>query len=137
MRELPTPPNASTPEPTMMPRPMPRFLQTPILTFIGELERATMLRSPFKTPESNPVRKFPINLVQSGGSSGLEARQEPEPSGSSRFSGGGADVVETTSKAAQITRSATKQTSGGPTSSLLKRPILSPTKGSNSKRPKN
>ena len=93
MQELPTPPDASTPEPTTMPQPMPRFLQTPILTFIGELERATMLQSPFKTLGSNPVQKFPINLVQSGGSNGPKAKQELEPSGSGRSSGEGADVV--------------------------------------------
>ena len=140
IRELPTPPEASTPEPTTMARPMPRFLQTPIPTFISKLERATTpqtLQSPFKMPWSILVRKFPINLVQSGGSSGPEVRQEPELSGSGKSSGGEADVVETSSRAAQVTRSIAKQTPGEATLSLPKRPILSPTTGSSSKRPKN
>ena len=41
MQELPTPPDALTPEPTTMAKSMPRFLQTPIPTFISELEWTT------------------------------------------------------------------------------------------------
>ena len=137
MRELPTPLDASAPEPTTMSRLLPMFLQNAIPTFINELERVTTHRSPFKMPWSNLVRKFLIHLVQSGGSGGLEAEQEPEPSGSGRSSGGVVDVVETTSKVSWVTRSATKQTPGGSTSSLPKRPILSLAKGSSSKRSKN
>ena len=70
-------PEALTPKPTTMARPLPRFLQTPIPTFTGELERITtpqMLRSSFKTLGSITVRRFPINLIQQRGSSGPEAR---------------------------------------------------------------
>ena len=49
---------------------------------------------------------------------------------------GGTDVTEISFKVAQVTRSAAKQTPEGSTSFLSKKPILSPTKGSSSKRPK-
>ena len=45
-------------------------------------------------------------------------------------------VVETSSRAAQVTRSTAKQTPKGATLSLSKRPILSLAKGSSSNRPK-
>ena len=96
MRELPTQLEASTPKPTMMARPLLRLLQMPIPTFINELERITTpqkLQSLFKTPRSIPVRRFPINLIQPGGS-GPEAKQEPEPSCSNRSSRNGAEGMK-------------------------------------------
>ena len=82
------------------------------------------------------VQRFPIDLVQPIGSSSPEVRLESEPSGSSRSCGGGVDVVETSSRSVRVTRSAAKQTSRGATP-LPKRSILSPARGSSSKRPKN
>ena len=135
-RELPTPPEVSTPEPVTII--MPRPLKTPRPTFIGEPERVTTLhqfKSPFKTPRTIPSRRFLV-LVPTPKSTDLDTRQEPEPSGSSRSSGGGADVTETSSRAAWVTRSAAKQTPGGPTFFLPNRPILSLAKDSSSKRSK-
>ena len=144
MQELLTPPEASTLESTTMARLLLRFLQMPILTFTSELERVATpqkLQSRFKTPGSITVRRFSINRMQPGGSSGLEARQEPELSGSGRSSGSGTGGMETSPRAIRVVRpltgSTTKQPPEGTTPSLLKRPILSPPKGSSSKRSKN
>ena len=136
MWELPTPLEVSTPEPLAIFTPKP--LQTPRPTFIGELERVTtphQFKSPFKTPSNVPSRRFPF-LVPTPKSTGLDTRRELEPSGSGRSSRGGADVTETSSRVARVTRFAAKRTPRGPTSLLPKVPILSPTKGPSSKRPK-
>ena len=111
MQELPTPPKASTLEPTTVTRSLLRFLQMPIPIFIGELERITTLqklKSPFKTPGSITVRRFPMNLVTSEGSSGPKARQEPEPSGRGCFSGSGAGGAETSPRTARVVHPSTK-----------------------------
>ena len=95
----------------------------------------SLTKSPFKTLGTVLSGKFPV-LVPTLESTGPDTRREPKPSGSGRSSGEGVDVMETSSRAAQVTRFAAKQTPGGPTSFLPKQPILSPAKGSNSKRPK-
>ena len=108
MRELPTPLEVSTPEPVTIITPRP--LQTSSPTFIGELERVTtphQFKSPFKTLGTVLSGRFPV-LVPTSESTGLDTRQESEPSGSGRSSRGEADVTETSSKAARVTRSAAK-----------------------------
>ena len=104
MRVLPTPLEVSIPEPVTIITPRP--LQTPCPTFIGELKRITsphQFKSPFKTLGTVPSRRFLV-LVRTPKSTGPDTRQEPKPSNSGRLSGGGADVTETPSKIAWITR---------------------------------
>ena len=137
MRELPIPLEVSTPKPATIITPRP--LQTPHPTFTSDFERITMphqFKSPFKTSGTVLSRRFLI-IVPTPESTGPDTRREPEPSGSGKLSGWGVDVTETSSRAAWVTRSTAKQTPGGPTSFLPKRPILSSAKGFSSKRPKN
>ena len=131
MQELPTPPEGSTLEPItfFIPRPLTSLCPS----FISKLERIT--KSPFKAPGIIPSGRLPI-LIPTLESTGPDTRDEPEPSGSERTSGEGVEAIEASYRAVQVTRFAAKQTSGGPTSSFSKRPILSLAKGSSSKRPK-
>ena len=129
MRELPMPPKGSIPEPITLFTPRPQLHPS----FISELERIT--RSPFKTPGTIPSRRLPV-LIPTSKSTNPDTRDEPEPSNCGRTSGEGVQATETSSRAAWVIRSAAKQTPGGSTPALPKRPILFPTKGSSSKRPK-
>ena len=80
-------------------------------------------------------------LITPGGGSGPEARQELEPSGSGQSSGSEVGRAKTSPRAARVvyplTISVTKHTPESTTPSLPKKLILSPAKGSSSKRSKN
>ena len=129
MRELPTPPTGSTLEPITF------FTSRPQLhpSFISEFERIT--RSLFKTTRTIPSGRLPV-LIPTPESTGPDTRDELEPFGSRKTSGEGVEATEASSRAARVTKSIVKQTSGGSTPALPKRAILSPAKGSSSKRPK-
>ena len=122
MRELPMPPPGPTPEPIFVTTPM--TLVRP--SFLSQLE--TITGTPFKTPGPGPVfrlsKSTPTPL-----STGTDTQGDPEVSGSVKSADKG---TETTSLAPRVTRSVAKPT---PTSSPRpKRPYLSPSKGSSSKR---
>ena len=101
MRELPTPPTGSTPEPISFVT--PRSLVHPF--FISELERIT--RSPFKTPGTIPTIRLPVS-TPTPASTGPDTQDEPEASGSRRSTEGGAEATEISSLAARVIRSAAK-----------------------------
>ena len=122
MRELQTPPSSPTPEPIAVATPRP--LVRP--SFLSQLE--TIVKTPFKTPGPGPIFRLPVS-TPTPMSTGMDTQGKPEVSGSTRSADKGTEV---TSFAARVTRSASKQT---PTSSPLpKRPYLSPSKGSSSKK---
>ena len=122
MRKLPTPPLGPTPEPISLATPV--SLVRP--SFLKQLE--TIVKTPFKVPEQGPSFRLPISsptLV----SVSTDTHDTPEVSGSIQSTDKG---TETTSLTPRVTRSTTKQT---PRSSPQpKRPFLSPSKGSSSKR---
>ena len=122
MRELPTPPSGSTPEPISLATPM--SLVRP--SFLKQLE--TIAKIPFKTPGQVPIFRLPASSPTAV-SIGTDTQGDPEVSGSVRSVDKG---TETTSLAPPITRSAAKQTPGS--SPRPKRVYLSPSKGSSSKR---
>ena len=122
MRELPTPPPGPTPEPIS--------LATPVswvrLSFLKQLE--TIVKTPFKVLEQGPSFRLPVSSPTPV-SVGTDTHDIPEVSGSIRSADKG---TETTSLTPRVTRSAAKQT---PRSSPRpKRPFISPSKGSSSKR---
>ena len=122
MRELPTPPPGPTPEPISLATPV--SLVCP--SFLKQLE--TIVKTPFKVPEQGPRFRLLISLPTPV-SVGTDTHDTPEVSGSIRSADKG---TETTSLAPRVIRSAAKQT---PRSSPWpKRPFLSPSKGSSSKR---
>ena len=122
MRELPTPPSGPTPEPISLAT--PGSLVRP--SFLKQLE--TITKTPFKTPGPGPMFRLPVS-TPTPLSTGTDTQGDPEVSGSVKSVDKG---TETTSFAPRVTRSAAKQT---PASSLCpKRPYLSPSKGSSSKR---
>ena len=122
MRELPTPPSRPTPEPISVATPM--TLVHP--SFLIQLE--TITKTPFKTPEPRPVFRLPVS-TPTPMSTSTDTQGNPEVSGSMKSADKG---TETTSLAPKVTQSAAKQTLA---SSLRpKRPYLSPSKGSSSKR---
>ena len=88
MRELPTPPETSTPEPTVVTMSAPQFMQTFAPTFTGKLERIITPQrfvNPFKnkmTSERSMVRRFQLESATPGGSGGLDTMQKPASSGS-------------------------------------------------------
>ena len=118
MRELPTPPSGPTPEPISLAT--PTSLVRP--SFLKQLEMITKTLGPgsmFRLPVSSPTAV----------SIGTDTQGNPKISGSGKSADKG---TETTSLAPRVTWSAAKQT---PTSSPCpKRPYLSPSKGSSSKR---
>ena len=82
-----------------------RFMQTPIPTFTGKLERIITpqrFKSPFKMLGSSIVRRFQLDLSTPGGSCGPSARQDSAPSDSKPSSEGGAGGTETPTKAARV-----------------------------------
>ena len=122
MRELPTPPPGPTSEPISLATPV--SLVRP--SFLKQLE--TIVKTPFKVPEQGPSFRLPVSSPTPV-SVGTDTHDTPEVSGSLRSADKG---TETTSLAPRLTRSAAKQT---PRSSPWpKRPFLSPSKGSSSKR---
>ena len=122
MRELPTPPLGPTPEPISLATPV--SLVRP--SFLKQLE--TIVKTPFKVPEQGPSFRLPISLPTPV-SVGTDTHDTPEVSGSIRSADKG---TETSSLAPRVTWSAAKQTPGS--SPRQKRPFLSPSKGSSSKR---
>ena len=122
MRELPTPPPGPTPEPislaTLMSLVHPSFLK--------QLE--TIVKTPFKVPEQGPSFQLPVSSPTPV-SVGTDTHDTPEVSGSIRSVEKG---TETSSLTPRVTRSAVKQTRRS--SPRPKRPFLSPSKGSSSKR---
>ena len=122
MRELPTPPSGPTPEPISLAT--PTSLVRP--SFLKWLEMIT--KTPFKTPRPGPMFRLPVSSPTVV-SIGTDTQGDPEVFGSAKSADKG---TETTSLAPRVTRSAAKQT---PASSRRpKRPYLSPSKGSSSKR---
>ena len=122
MRELPTPPFGPTPEPIAVA--MPRPLVRP--SFLSQLE--TIVKTPFKTLAPRPVFRLPVS-TPTPLSTGTDTQGNPEVSSGVKSAD---KEAETTSLAPRVTQSTTKQT---PTSSPRpKRPYLSPSKGSSSKR---
>ena len=122
MRELPTPPSGPTPEPISVatPRSLTRS------SFLNQLE--TVTKTPFKTLGPGLVFRLLVS-TPTPVSTDTDTQGEPEVSGSTRSVDKG---TEATSLAARVTRSSSKQT---PTNSPLpKRPYLSPSKGSSSKK---
>ena len=146
MRELPIPSETLTPKPTIVTMPVLHFIQTLAPTFTDELERIITPKrfvSPFKNKlilGRSMVRRFQLETATPGGSSGPNTRQDLAPSGSGPASEGGSGGSETPTTTAQIVRPltwfATKQTHEGNAPAFIKRLILTPTKGSSSKRPK-
>ena len=122
MREFPTPPPGPTVEPISLATPV--SLVCP--SFLKQLE--TIVKTPFKVPEQGPSFRLPISSPTPV-SVGTDTHDTPEVSGSIRSADKG---TETSSLTPKVTRSAAKQT---PRSSPRpKRPFLSPSKGSSSKR---
>ena len=125
MRELPTratPPSSPTPKPISVATPRP--LVRP--TFLSQLEKIT--QTPFRMP--GPILTFQLPVsTPTPVSIGTDTQGKPEASGSVRSAN---KETEATSLAPRVTRSATKQTPA--TSSLPKRPYLSSSKGSSSKK---
>ena len=122
MRELPTPPSGPTSEPISLAT--PGSLVRP--SFLSQLE--TITRTPSKTPGPRLVFRLPISIPIPL-STGTDTQGDPKVSGSVKSADKGA---ETTSLAPRVTRSAAKQTPAS--SPRSKRPYLSPSKGSSSKR---
>ena len=122
MRELPTPPPGPTPEPISLATPV--SLVRP--SFLKQLE--TIVKTSFKVPEQGPSFRLPISLPTPV-SVGTDIHDTPEVSGSIRSADKG---TETTSLAPRVTRSAAKHTPGS--SPRPKKPFLSPSKESSSKR---
>ena len=122
MRELSTPPSGPTPEPIAVATPRP--LVHP--SILSQLEKIT--QTPFKTPGPGPAFRLPASTPTSV-SIGTDTQGEPKASGSMRSADKG---TEATSLAPRVTRSPTKQTPA--TSPLPKRPYLSPSNGSCSKK---
>ena len=122
MRELPTPPLGPTPEPISLATPVSLLCPS----FLKQLE--TIVKTPFKVPEQGPSFRLPVSPPTSV-SVGMDTHYTTEVSGSIRSTDKG---TETSSLTPRVTRSAVKQT---PRSSPRpKRPFLSPSKGSSSKR---
>ena len=122
MRELPTPPLGPTPKPISLATPV--SLVRP--SFLKQLE--TIVKTPFKVPEQGPSFRLPVSSPTPV-SVGTDTHDTPEVSGSIRSADKG---TETTSLTLRVTQSTAKQT---PRSSPRpKRPFLSPSKGSSSKR---
>ena len=122
MRELPTPPLGSTPEPISVT--MQRSLTRP--SFLSQLE--TVTKTPFKTLGPGPVFRL-LASTSTPVSIGTDTQGDSEVSGSVKLADKGVEVI---SLVPRVTRSAAKQT---PTNSPRpKRPYLSPSKGSSSKR---
>ena len=122
MRELPTPPSGHIPEPISLAT--PRSLVRP--SFLKQLE--TITKTPFKTPGPRPMFRLPVS-TPTPLSTGTDTQGDPEVSGSVKSADKG---TETTSLAPRMTRSAAKQIPAS--SPRPKRPYLSPSKGSSSKR---
>ena len=122
MRELPTPPLGPTPEPISLATPL--SLVRP--SFLKQLE--TIVKTPFKIPKQGPSFRLLVSSPTPV-SVDTDTHDTPEVSGSIRSADKG---TETTSLAPRVTRSAAKQTPGS--SPRPKRPFLSPSKGSSSKR---
>ena len=122
MRELPTPPSGPTPEPISLAT--PASLVHP--SFLKQLE--TITKTPFKTPGPGPMFRLPVSSPTAV-SIGTDTQGDPEVSGSMKSADKG---METTSLALKVTRSAAKKTPAS--SPCPKRPYLSPSKGSSSKR---
>ena len=122
MRELPTPPSGPIPEPISLAT--PGSLVRP--SFLKQLE--TIAKTPFKTPGPGPMFRLPVS-TPTPLSTDTDTQGDPEVSGSVKSADKG---TETTSLAPRIIRSATKQTPAS--SPCPKRPYLSPSKGSSSKR---
>ena len=122
MRELPTPPSGPTPEPISLAT--SGSLMRP--SFLSQLEMIT--KTPFKTPGPRPMFRLPVS-TSTPLTTGTDTQGDPEVSGSVKSADKG---TETTSLAPRVTRSAAKQTPAS--SPRPKRPYLSPSKGSSSKR---
>ena len=122
MRELPTPPSSPTPEPISLAT--PGSLVRP--SFLKQLE--TITKTPFKTPGPGPMFRLPVSSPTPV-SVNTDTQGDPEVSNSVKSTDKG---TETTSLAPRVTRSAAKQTPAS--SPRPKRPYLSPSKGSSSKR---
>ena len=122
MSELPTPPLGPTPEPISLATPVSLLCPS----FLKQLE--TIVKTPFKVPEQGLSFRLPVSSPTPV-NVGTDTHDTLEVSGSIRFADKG---TETSSLTPRVTRSAVKQT---PRSSPRpKRPFLSPSKGSNSKR---
>ena len=122
MRELPTPPSGPTPEPISLAT--PTSLVRP--SFLKQLE--TITKTPFKTPGPGPMFRLLVSSPTAV-SIGTDTQGDPKVSSSAKSADKG---TETTSLAPRITRSVAKQTPAS--SPRPKRPYLSPSKGSSSKR---
>ena len=122
MRELSMPPSGPTPEPISLAT--PASLVHP--SFLKQME--TITKTPFKTPGLGPMFRLPIS-TPTPLSTGTDTHGDLEVSGSVKLADKG---TETTSLAPRITWSAAKQTPAS--SPRPKRPYLSPSKGSSSKR---
>ena len=122
MRKLPTIPSSPTPEPISLAT--PTSLVRP--SFLKQLE--TITKTPFKTLGPGPMFQLPVSSPTAV-SIGTDTQGDPEVFGSAKSADKG---TETTSLAPRVTRSAAKQTPAS--SPRPKRPYLSPSKGSSSKR---
>ena len=122
MRELPTPPSGPTPEPISLAT--PGSLVHP--SFLKQLE--TITKTLLKTPGPGPMFRLPVS-TPTPLSTGMDTQGDPEVSSSVKSADKG---TETTSLAPRIIWSVAKKTPAS--SPLPKRPYLSPSKGSNSKR---
>ena len=98
MRELPTPPLGSTPEPISLAT--PTSLVRP--SFLKQLE--TITKTPFKTPGLGPMFRLPVSSPTAV-SIGTDTQGNPEVSGSAKSADKG---TETTSLAPRVTRSVAK-----------------------------
>ena len=103
MRELPTPPEGSTPQLVTFFTPRPLTSLRP--SFISELKRIT--RSPFKTLGTVPSGRLPV-LIPTPKSTSPNTRYEPEPSNIGKTSGEGVQATEASSRATRVTRSTAK-----------------------------
>ena len=122
MRELPTPSLGPTPEPISLAT--PGSLVCP--SFLKQLE--TITKTPFKPLGPGPMFRLPVSILTPL-STGTDTQGDLEVSGSVKSADKG---TETTSLAPRITRSTAKQTLAS--FPRPKRPYLSPSKGSSTKR---
>ena len=122
MRELPTPSSGPSSESISVATPRPLLRPS----FLSQLE--TITKTPFKTPGRGPMFRLLVS-TPTPVSTDTDTQGKPEVSGSVKSANKGA---ETTSLAPRVTRSAAKQTPAS--SPRPKRPYLSSSKGSSSKK---
>ena len=144
MQEFPILAETSTSEPTQVKALVFQFMQIPAPTFTRKLEiiitsQRFFSSSKYKmTPRKMMVRRFQLETTTPRGSGGLDRTLDLASSSSGAISEDGASGLETpiptTRMTWSLTRSTTNEALKGSTPAFMKRPSLTPVKGSSSKR---